>query len=364
MIAVGLKKYDGSSVTEGTTYQNIPSRPDIPFHRGRSEQRAERICELVDVKGKRVLDLGCSVGTMSNVLNKNGAHVIGVDHDDESIILGRSVYPDVHFEKKTIDMGLLDYMNDFDIVIWTSQFMWMAKQHGMDTALEFLWKLSTKCDVLVFESAGVNDGDAPTNIRQEEYFKLLCKNTCFQDITDHGPWNDGWTPRNVFVCKNPFKGHEGQWSRVELAGHGKVKKVFKDNPFSKELKKREYEALETLRAHTHYPTVIHSDEDSITMTWRGIKAKWISEFDLIEIVSELDDNKIVHRDVKPDNLLWDGENLTLIDFSFSTIGKETTNYHYDLGGKYKCSYGFNDEYSLRKIQLELMGRNVREEKYI
>ena len=361
MIAVGLKKYDGSSVSEGTTYQDIPSRPDIPFHRGRSEQRAERICELVDVKGKTVLDLGCSVGTMSNVFKSHGADVIGVDHDADSIELAKSVYPNVKFDNRDIDMVYIDSLPRYDVVIWTSQFMWMAKQHGMDYALECLWKLSTKCDVLVFESAGVNDGDAPTDIRQEGYFKLLCQNTCFQDITDHGPWNDGWTPRNVFVCRDPFNGHEGQWSKVELSGHGKVKKIFKDNPFSRELKKREYEAIEMLRGGTHYPIVIHSDENSITMTWRGIKAKWISEFDLIEIVSELDDNKIIHRDIKPDHILWDGDNLTLIDFSFSTIGKEVTNYHYDLGGTYKCPYGFNDEYSLRKIQSELI--RGREEKY-
>ena len=354
MIAVGLKKYDGSSVIEGVTYQNIPSRPDIPYHRGNSDRRAGRICELVDMNMKKVLDLGCSVGTMSNVFSKYMCDVTGVDHDADSIELAKSIYPNVRFENQDISMEYIDSLPRYDVIVWTSQFMWMAKQHGMDYALECLWKLSTKCDVLVFESAGVNDGDAPTDIRQEEYFKLLCKNTCFQDITDHGPWNDGWTPRNVFVCKDPFKGHQGQWSRVELAGHGKVKKVFNDNPFSKELRKREYEALESLRGYLHYPSVIHSDGDSITIPWMGIRAKWVSEFDLIEIVFELDDSKIVHRDIKPDNLLWDGENLILIDFSFSTIGKETTNYHYDLGGSYKCPYGFNDEYSLRKVQSELM----------
>ena len=156
MITLKANQYEGSSAEEGVSYQNIPSMPGVPFHRGRSEQRAERICELLDVKGKTVLDLGCSVGTMSNVFLKNGAKdVVGVDHDEDSIALGMNTYPGVHFKKTDITMEFLDRMNyltlgSFDVVVWTSQFMWMVKQHGMEYALEFLWKLSTKCDVLLF----------------------------------------------------------------------------------------------------------------------------------------------------------------------------------------------------------------------
>lgn len=335
------------------SYQDIPTRPDIPFHRGRTEQRASRICEIVNVRGQDVLDLGCSVGTMLNYFAKQGARkIVGIDNDRDSIELGRSVYPNVEFIEAEIDKDFIKNMDHFDVVVWVSQFMWMANKYGMDYALDCLWTLSKKCDVLVFETAGKDDGSAPLDMRQEDVFKMLCKNTCFQDITDHGPWNDGWSPRNVFVCKSPFKGHAGEWSSVELFGRN-VRKVFKDNPFSRELKKRESESLRLLYG-PNVPAILDEDELSITMDWCGIKAKWISDIDLQDILHSLEMAGITHRDIRPENILWNGDNLILIDFSFSTIGDEVTNYHYDLGGKYKCPYGFNDEYSFKKVQEELI----------
>lgn len=337
-------------------YQNIPSRPEIPFHRDKSDWRAERICELVDMGLKSVVDLGCSVGTMSDVFTKHGAEpILGVDHDKESIALAQSLYPDIDFMVGDISKAMLQNFQYSDVVVWTSQFMWMVKQYGMEYSLDFLFELSKKCDTLVFETAGRNDGSAPLDMGQEDILPMLIKNTCFQKITDHGPWNDNWSPRNVFVCENPRLKWESHLSTVERIDRKTIRKTYDVNSDrALEICGREQSFLTTLQGKPNFPKIQKKTSHSIDMDYAGIPALWIPDMDRFEIELSLSGWKITHRDIQPSNLLWDGQHVILIDFAYAVLPGDVTNYHYDLGGKYKCPHGFNDEYSLRKVQQELM----------
>lgn len=351
---LGKNKKDGSSMSVGVPYQNVPSL-GLAGHRDFSDQRARLIMERVDMTGKTVADLGCSVGTMSSIFGTKATSVTGYDHDDVSIALASSLYnTNTHFECVDLTLEFLDKMPEVDVVVWTSQFMWMVKQHGTDYALDFLWKLSKKCNVLVFETAGMEDGSAPLNIMQDEVINILLRNTVFQNVRDYGPWNDGWFPRNLFVCSEPLISHYGEWSSVQFPKRGIAVKVFKDNDFSRELKARESMFLKKLSGYRHFPKVISEDDRSITMNYSGPRAQWLPEDDIRYIYKALDTEGITHRDIRPENLLWNGVHAVLVDFSFAVMEKEVTNYHYDLGGSYKCPYGFNDEYSLRKIQAEML----------
>ena len=351
---LGEEKKDGSSISLGVPYQNIP-RLSISGHRSFSDGRARLIMERVDMTDKTVADLGCSVGTMSAEFGKKAASVVGYDHDEIAIKVATSLYnSNVHFETSALTLEFLDAMPPVDVVVWTSQFMWMVKQHGFDYALDFLWKLSTKCKTLVFETAGKDDGSAPLDLFQEDVIELLIKNTIFQKVVDHGPWNDGWFPRNMFVCSEPMTAHDGEWSNVKLPSRRIVVKEFKKKQFSLELREREARFLRTLNGDPHFPKFHGEDGDSLYMEYAGPRAAWLPEGDIKAICLALHNRGIVHRDIRPENVLWNGNNVVLVDFSFATMGKEITNYHYDLGGKYKCPYGFNDEYSLRKIQAELI----------
>ena len=49
-------------------------------------------------------------------------------------------------------------------------------------------------------------------------------------------------------------------------------------------------------------------------------------YQLVETMMFLHENGIYYRDFKRDNILWDGQNLTLIDFSHSMIYKDNENY--------------------------------------
>ena len=146
---LGKNKKPGSSVVGGVPYQNIFSL-DIPSARSSTEKRADRIMELVNVRGKSVLDLGCNVGTMSYRFSQNGAIVTGVDYDDASLDVANIVYPHVKFVNQDINIEFIKSLPYYDVIVWVSQFMWMVKQYGIDYALDCLWEIGRHCNTLVF----------------------------------------------------------------------------------------------------------------------------------------------------------------------------------------------------------------------
>ena len=357
------------------TYQDIP-RADIPFHRGFSEYRAKRILEVVDpihIEDRLLLDLGCNVGSISDALSGAGAIVTGVDYDEEAIELAKKHAKNktITFEVQDITLEYIQGLPQYDVIVWLSQFMWLVKQKGLEYALDCLWELSRKCEVLVFETAGM-DGSAPLGIPQEQVIQLLLKNTVFQDIRDTGPWaggmnmDMGWPPRNVFVCSKPFLGSETELSKVELLKRGEVKKTYKvgEGLVGGEILEREVKFLRKFNLPVtsvlwgdmkeYFPKLLESDSTSFTMSYVGPRAKFIPEKDVQKILSFLREHSYEHRDIRPENLLWNGHNVVLCDFAWMIWAKETTNYSHDVGGAYKSPYGFDDEYSLRKVQKELL----------
>lgn len=50
-----------------------------------------------NVKNKHVLDLGCGTGFLTVKLTQWGAHVIGVDHSEEMLMIAREENPDLEF---------------------------------------------------------------------------------------------------------------------------------------------------------------------------------------------------------------------------------------------------------------------------
>ena len=357
---IGQHKYEGSSVTAGVPYQNIPNL-NIKGHRDQSDWRGKRICELVDVKGKRILDLGCSVGTISSTLKDQGAsYILGVDHDCESIGIALQLY-DIDFMVAKITQEFISEMGHFDVVVWTSQFMWMVQQHGMEYAVEFLFELSKKCDTLVFETAGKQDGSAPLDMSQEDILPMLIKNTCFQEIIDSGPWGDGWAPRNVFICKNPRISWDSNFfSKVERINRKVIRKTYQNSERGRELRDREIYFLTLFQSSPkHFQRLLSDDKEFIEMSYEGIPALWIPNDDLAQILTELACRQIIHRDIRPENLLWNGTHCVLIDFAYAVHAGDITNYHYDLGQPYKSPHGYNDEFSLRKTQFKLMEARCR-----
>lgn len=71
---------------------------------------------LPNLKGKKVLMLGCGTGEESQLLSENGAtELMGIDISDESIRLAKKAYPDYQFQIG--DINKLDFSKEeFDFV--------------------------------------------------------------------------------------------------------------------------------------------------------------------------------------------------------------------------------------------------------
>lgn len=358
---LGTTRYPGSSVTVGVPYQDIPAL-ELPAHRAKTTHRAQRINQLADFFNTTVLDLGCNVGTISHWLKQAGAkRVVGYDHDVDSIALASHLYgQEVEFHVADITPQFIRDLPFFDVIVWTSQFQWMVHQHGWNHALDALFTLSKKCRIMIFETAGLDDGLAPIDIRQDEVIKMLALNTSFRHIQDGGPWADGWSIRHVFAACDPLEPYVGRYSTVTAPSRGVIEKTYHvpndanhQVGYVKELCTRELAFLELLKNTGIVPDLREVRDLSFTMAHCGILVPWISDAQASKILDVLSIYNVQHRDIRPDNLVWDGQDVRLVDFAYAIHRGELTNVTYDLGGKYRCPVGVNDEYSLRKVQREL-----------
>lgn len=343
---IGKVKYDGSSLDVGKTYQQIPDT-DIPYHRSNIALRVAKVKKYLDITSKSVLDLGCNVGVMANMFLEHGAKSVhGIDHDTDSIVLGKSLFPKVSFTKMTLQLESVKSLDPYDICIWFDQFNWLVHQLGMEEALDCLYEISKRCDYLFFESSSKGDNSAPLDMTQDEIGKFLIKNTCYTEFTDMGQSSDTLSLRRMFMLSNPLKERKTTLTSVSHIGRGLVKKAF----LSSFLKNRELEFLKILDGYGYFPTVISDDYCSITMEDSGVRARWISEKDMKSILGFMEQYGIKHKDISPENILWNGDNCVLIDFLFAENKNEETLCPMDLGGMYKCPHGFNDEYSIMKVR--------------
>ncbi len=116
---------------------------------------------LGDLKGKKVLDLGCGTGRLTDLLLNNGGEVSGIDVSEKMLEVARKKYPWVNFAQA--DAENLPFKDDeFDVVV--SAFVIV---HFKD-----LQKLFDEvCRVL--KSGGIF---VLTNINQKKAPKLKLKN--------------------------------------------------------------------------------------------------------------------------------------------------------------------------------------------
>lgn len=111
----------------------------------------------------------------------------------------------------------------------------------------------------------------------------------------------------------------------------------------------------------HFPKVLSVDEDSITIEDCGeilnaenIPDNWKTQ--LKEILDDLKMFKIIHRDIKPDNLMVKNGIIKLIDFGWAIQEGHLDSPPSCLGFPYKPSWGFSDDFSMRKVAKEFTER--------
>ncbi len=155
--------------------------------------------------------------------------------------------------------------------------------------------------------------------------------------------------------KDPTVGRFNQyWKGATSVVTKKDGKVVKEqnswNEFN--LIDNEYRILHNINS-THFPQVwkkekaIEIEDCGDSLSVNNLPKNWKRQ--LGEIVQELKDNNIQHRDIKPDNLMIKNEVIKLIDFGWARYYGEMDSAPSCLGFPYKPSDGWNDNFSMRKV---------------
>lgn len=164
--------------------------------------------EYNDVRGLRVLDLGCNVGFFSFALARRGAKVAGFDRRAEYVDIARKtsvIYGvPVSFREALVTPELVREQREVDLTLCFSMLQWLIRQNGVAYGDEVLRAISKTSNALFFD-VSVNEGKAclcTEKGRELSYVhELLRRSTSYRQIRwvgDVHPY--GSDVRHVFYC--------------------------------------------------------------------------------------------------------------------------------------------------------------------
>jgi SAM-dependent methyltransferase len=311
------KSCKGSSLRSGRMYHGLPFKEfrRLPSHRHYTTQRWNQIAPYIN-KGSSIVDFGCNVGGLSLLAAYNGASmVVGIDYDEQSIAVARLVadkknITNVEFRVQKIDAELIDKLENFDVAIWFSNWMWIARQQGINEARRLLYNVSTKCGSMLFESDATDHKGGIPGMTQEKLEQLLKVTTCYKKVTNIAV-TPNWYGRIVYYCTDGQTKFNGLTANVERISHDVVRKTFlKKYHF---LMRREFEALSRLNPYNHFPKIVDYGTDYIDMTYCGVQADNPDKEQCMEILSALKEARINNKDIRPDHLFVKDGTVYLID---------------------------------------------------
>lgn len=121
-------------------------KPSLIFGPGQ-QKRLNLVKKYIDLKGKRVLDVGCGIGIYSWAFFNESAEVFGIDIDKENIKKARKQAPGVRF--LTSEGENLPFENDFFDIIFLNEVLEHVKD-DKKTISECLRVLKPGGKIIIF----------------------------------------------------------------------------------------------------------------------------------------------------------------------------------------------------------------------
>ena len=348
-LANGENIKPGSSIKKGYLYQGLIF-PETKYssHRSNTFSRIKKIKKYARIKDARILDIGCSNGSLSLGLGILGAQkVLGIDYDNQSIRVANAFkdkykIKNVEFKTQKISPDKLN-LPESDILIWLSNWMWLVKEYGINKSLNMLYDIpkKTRSEIMIFESAADDGMAAIKGKNQQDIQKFLEKNTPYNNIKNIGSFNDKWRKknekRNVFICSESNFIYQSTQASVERVSRKIVRKRYQEK--DKQILEHELKCLNILEKYEYFPKILKQEEFYYEMDYRGKPIENITNYkETIEnIIKILKKHNIIHRDITPQNILKIDNKITLIDFEWATIN----NYHPKIAPK-TLGKGFYD----------------------
>jgi hypothetical protein len=206
----------GKNSPVGLTHKSHIGYHELPFSdlkfkvsRNDLEFRLDRICEVLNVDGKRGLDIGSALGGITFGLQLRGSEMFGIERDKPSILVSReceNLYKTgAEFIHGSVSSEVLNEFflthGKLDFCVWFSSFNWVIDAIGRDEMKKCLGTLSENVEVLLADSAIGGKGTDPmarnglhTN---DDFRNFVMECTCYNYVDVVG--NDAdWYGRKVF----------------------------------------------------------------------------------------------------------------------------------------------------------------------
>ncbi|WPL11571.1 Mg-protoporphyrin IX methyl transferase [Thiorhodovibrio litoralis] len=212
---IGRNGYrDGSSTREGWVYHPIAFEGyHANVHKSAAHDELKEVleyCNISDLSGLRVLDVGSSVGFFSFNLAKRGCKVVGVEADPNAWAVAEALKiahraENVFFLNENFDEHVLEKLSgeNFDLALMLNVHMWIYKQLGRERTVNVLRQLASKVEAMIFQTAHLESGgmyrvSELQNSRDISQYLKSCgfKNVKhLRDTTAHGG------RRSLFLCR-------------------------------------------------------------------------------------------------------------------------------------------------------------------